>query len=333
MKAWTFEDMDRLVETVRANPDALLMPDVAGRDSVRTAIHKRIASGPVFRQYINHLDSSKRGMLPRNRFAWHAEGERQYAAAMIAMVGQPGGPKMQSLGGDTFADDLALGAAMVILQAQVFLWSEEIEAIANETPLPPHIISRDVLPFPLMFWSREVAHVSEQGETNWLFIMHHADGIRCIADLTRSSDDCTMLVGDIPYGAKYPDDFSDDPSYQGVTAFLGRLAFLASPYIVPTEEHLPRAWRREAQRNGALASIADPLIRVVRLRRDAQENVDRQRQDAASGVERKSHWWVSGHFRAQWYPSKEAHEVIWIAPYLKGDLAKPLAEKIYKVVR
>lgn len=333
-RALTFEDIDLLSTAARGDLSALPRPDAAVLDSVRAAIHKHVGSSGVLRQYINHLNSSARGLLPRNRFAWHAEGERLYAAAMLAAVGQPDGPTMAATDGSPMQAELGLGVAMLVLRAQTYLWSEEIEEIADATPLPPHVISRDVLPFPMMFWSREVAHVSPSGETNWLFIMHHAEGIRLVADLTRSPTDMTMAVGDIPYGAKFPDDFQGEVAPDAVGRILGRLAFLRSPYITAPEERLPRAWRREAKRRGVSAEIGDPLIRVVKLRREAQENVDRERRDReTTPTERRSHWWVSGHHRAQWYPSKAAHEVIWIAPYLKGNMKAPLSKKVYAVVR
>lgn len=50
-------------------------------------------------------------------------------------------------------------------------------------------------------------------------------------------------------------------------------------------------------------------------------------------VYEKHRWMVSGHLRAQWYPSEQAHHVIWIAPHLKGPDDAPLLTHAYKVAR
>jgi hypothetical protein len=42
---------------------------------------------------------------------------------------------------------------------------------------------------------------------------------------------------------------------------------------------------------------------------------------------------VNGHVRAQWYPSEQAHRLIWIAPYLKGPEDAPMLTHAYKVAR
>jgi hypothetical protein len=252
---------------------------------------------------------------------------------MLATAGAPGGAVLEDAAGNRQPEYLAIGFAMNVLLAQVYLWSDAVESLADATPMPPHVVARDALPYPVMFWSRETAHTGPGWETNWLLVMHSSQGIRTVADVQRGPNDVSVIAGDILYGTRFPDDV---PEYArpGIGAILGRLSFLRSPYIGADQERVPRAWRRASVRSGLTEAMADPLIRVVTLRRDAQENVDRERADRAqAAIERRSHWWVSGHHRAQWYPSKDAHEVIWIAPYLKGDLSKPLANKVYKVER
>jgi hypothetical protein len=106
------------------------------------------------------------------------------------------------------------------------------------------------------------------------------------------------------------------------------LAFLRSPFTEIDTRPMPRQWRR---REGELNKAdQDRLVHVVKLRRAAQEA-----QDAydAEPVQWKHKWWVAGHFRSQWYPSKKSHDVIWIGPYLKGPDGAPMLEKIYRVER
>lgn len=332
MAVMSFGQFDQLLEMGKTIPSIDDMP-VAEIERVRSGLIESIRKNMVLGQYVRHLDRGLLGESPKNRFAWHAEGERQYAALMLASIGLPGGPELIDAFGNPLDEGVALGLAMAALMAQVYLWSDDIEALAEGTPLPRHTIARDALQFPVQFWSRETAHVAGGiGETNWVLLMHSLGGIRLICDV-QAHGRASVMVGDIPYGRTFPDDFPDGLQ-QGAASVLGRLSFLASPYIGQEQERLPRAWRREARRNGVTDSMADPLIRVVKLRREVQDRVEREREErSAAAKERRSHWWVSGHHRAQWYPSREAHEVIWIAPYLKGDLAKPLASKVYAVVR
>lgn len=328
MSILTFDQADDLIKIGNEWNDAQRQFASDGGAKLRDGLMRYLSRSVVFRQYIHHLG----GPSPRNRFGWHAEGERLYAMSMLATAGMEGGVRLSDAGGTPLEDAMGLGLALNLMMAQVYLWSDEIETLADATPLPPHVISKDVLPYPLMFWSRETAHSGPGWETNWLIMMHSAHGIRTVADVQYGRDDARVMIGDIPYGKRYPDDIPEEHR-PGVGAILGRLSFLASPYIERATERVPRAWRREATRMGLPDAAADPLIRVVKLRHEAQAAVDRQREDNAHPIERRSHWWVSGHHRSQWYPSKQAHEVIWIAPYLKGDLSKPLAEKVYKVVR
>lgn len=327
MNVLSFDQLDELLELEAQHPEWTVNGE--GTEQVRAGVFRHLAASVVLRQYVGHLN--RRDSLPRNRFGWHAEGERCYAAFMLATVGTEHGARLLTVNGEPLEPGLAVGMAMNALMAQVYLWSDDIESLADATPMPPHVVSRDALQFPVMFWSRETAHTGPDWETNWLLVMHSVSGIRIAADVMRGGGDASIMVGDIPYGARYPDDFKDEEIGPGPV--LARLSFLASPYIAADTERLPRQWRREAERAGVPASSADPLIRIVKLRREAQESIDRQRQDASTPMERRSHWWVSGHHRAQWYPSKQAHEVIWIAPHLKGDLSKPLAQKVYGVVR
>lgn len=235
---------------------------------------------------------------------------------------------------------VCLAAAFQVMSAPVYLWFQEIEDLADATPLPKHVVSRSVMPAPVMFWSRDVARsagaVENPGsgaENNWMMLRQTPIGIEAFADVSYSANDIRIGGGVmVEFGKTFPDDFSGN-QLDWAQRILSRLAFLNSPYIATEQGRLPRAWRREASRNKMTAPIADPLIHTVLLRREVRESVDRQREDDGQSAERKSHWWVSGHHRAQWYPSKEAHEVIWIAPYLKGDLSKPMAKRVFAVVR
>lgn len=330
-----FDALERAAERHQVAYPEGFFPSDADISKMRQLIVESITRGPVLRQYVSHLDRGLSGQFPKNVFPWHAEGERQYAASLFAAVGTGSGARLVSSMGAELGDVMAVSFGVATLTAAVYLWSDEIETLAVASPLPSHVISRDALPMPVMFWSRETAYVAPDGsETNWMLVMHSVGGIRMVIDLARSPTVYDLVVADIPYGSRYPDDFPDDDrQLSGVTSVLGRLAFLSSPYVSKDTAKLPRAWRREMASSKILAPMADPSIHVVQLRREVRETIERQRQDLAHPTERRSHWWVSGHNRAQWYPSEEAHHVIWIAPHLKGNLAGPLIRKVYTVVR
>lgn len=331
----SFDAIDQIIDWHETTPSTVANIPVDFIDKARAAICEAITRGPVLRQYVSHLDRGLSGGVPKNVHPWHAEGERQYAASLFASVGVPNGCRLVSSVGEDLGTQMALGFGMMTLAAAVYLWSDDIEQLATAAPLPSHVISRDALPMPVMFWSRETAHMAPDGrESNWMLVMHSNVGIRMAIDLVSSSTAGEIIVADIPYGARYPDDFEyDEHQLAGVSSVLTRLAFLASPYIAADAEKLPRAWRREMSAAGLPAQTSDPLIHVVKLRHEARANVDQERHDNAMPPGRKSHWWVSGHYRKQWYAATEAHKVIWIAPYLKGDPSKPLAKKVYAVVR
>jgi hypothetical protein len=131
------------------------------------------------------------------------------------------------------------------------------------------------------------------------------------------------------YGAIYPDDLADHVALRRLEGVLACLAFLNSPYIPKTSQRLARAERRELARKQA-PDFGDEITFVTLRRPEPRRH---EHKDDAAAVEWKHRWIVSGHYRAQWYPSEAAHHVIWIAPYLKGPEDAPLFEHAYRVAR
>lgn len=87
-----------------------------------------------------------------------------------------------------------------------------------------------------------------------------------------------------------------------------------------SSERAARAERRRMERSGMLS---DRPIRVVRLRRESSVVTDA----GQTTVDWAHRWIVEGHWRNQWLPSKSAHRLQWIAPYVKGPEDKPLVVK------
>jgi hypothetical protein len=107
------------------------------------------------------------------------------------------------------------------------------------------------------------------------------------------------------------------------------MAFLNSPYIPKTVRRLLRAERREIARYKA-ADLGEEITFVTLRRPEPRRH---GKEEELAGVDWKHRWIVSGHYRAQWYPSEAAHHVIWIAPYMKGPEDAPLIEHAYRVAR
>ena len=112
------------------------------------------------------------------------------------------------------------------------------------------------------------------------------------------------------------------------TIVLQHLAFLNSPFV-ETSRVRARLTNKNARRRYQIQESPD--VRGVRLR---ERSVDNPSGDVLDRAVSWSHsWMVRGHNRAQWYPSIQAHKVIWIAPYLKGPEDAPLKMPVYQVVR
>lgn len=71
-------------------------------------------------------------------------------------------------------------------------------------------------------------------------------------------------------------------------------------------------------------------VRVITLRRPRAEGTGTE-------TDREYHhqWIVRGHWRQQWYPVRQVHRPVWIAPHIKGPEGLPLlgGEKVYALRR
>jgi hypothetical protein len=309
-------------------------------------------ANPVFEAYV------RRGLAygaltgrggPPNTEGWHALGELRCNLLVVAMAGLGAAHAQVELGDMTNALGAPLdlpGAALAIagrlMLSQPYLWTNTIDAhICTSPPLPPHTISRELLPYPIMYWSLQSAKRSVPGqfpegvvESNWMLLTDEKKQVTVTCDLTYASGGMALSHTTIPYGARWPDDFAGEGPERRILIdyALKSLAFLASPYVATNRVAVPRAFRRAAAlAAGKKGTATSPLVNVVVLREPlkTREVNDDPEWDGA----RRHHWWVTGHYRAQWYPSQQAHKVIWIAPHLQGDLSKPLLERVYKVAR
>ena len=65
-------------------------------------------------------------------------------------------------------------------------------------------------------------------------------------------------------------------------------------------------------------------MRYLDLRRASTEPSDRPDDDVGKGTHEYRHRWMRGHWRNQYYPSRNDHRPIWIDPHFAGPEDKPL---------
>jgi hypothetical protein len=299
----------------------------------------------VFSQYVRSCVSDNGRGAPVTE-PWMALGEQRARAFILLHDVQ-----LDSVGGEALTPLGRLLLGKALLNSQTYMWQHEILTTALECPMPKHVISRDVLPHPEgMYFSFEHAvEVKFMRATSATALLKkevtevECDGIQLLATkdgfsfidhgASNAAGQPMVLSSHVPYGVTFPDDF-DEVARRQVGDVLAMMSFLKSRYTSNTEHKLPRAWRRHQQMHRA---DRDRLIRVVAMRKAASVAVTKHHaaSDTASDTSSKSRvrWWVSGHHRAQWYPSKQSHEVVWIAPYLKGPSDAPMLKKVYAVSR
>jgi hypothetical protein len=332
-----FDVVDHFYERVSSR-EATLEEGVASRHRVKD----RLLKDPLLGRHLAHTGTGEFS----NTKPEHALGERLFAAIECILVSLGDGKALTT---PVTADhkpllspeneNVAANCALAIAKlSAVYLWTSKIERIADAAPLPEHTISREVLPFPVMFWARETWH--DEGTywgsvgNRWLAVIHDGAGFYIAGDMNvdpgQPRRSPQILLHRVPYGKLYPRDFVNPDAVEVV---LKRCAFLRSPYIVTERQRMPHHVRRQLERDhGVERRQLQDGIHVVKLRR-LRVRKPQQATGEARDVDWQHQWWVSAHYRAQWYPTEQAHRVVWIAPFLKGPPDKPILEKIYSVVR
>ena len=271
-------------------------------------------------------------------------GERILRLASLIQIEytQPGHVLCQNPpDGDRLKAMLAL--TKVAVSASPYLWTEEVREAIRALKIPRHVVSPRALPQPRSWHTFETGIQlggilryngrRYEGETADALIVHDVGtGIQALTfgEMTDSEtgDNHPCLTGGIiPYNKTFPDDFHEEGARKHAEAVLTMLAFLNSPFIPKEQRQISRSARREAQRAGR---PTDDLVTFMILRRPTGSRGEPLEQHS---VEWKHRWLVNGHLRAQWYPSEQAHRLIWIAPYLKGPADAPMLSHVYKVAQ
>ncbi len=306
---------------------------------VRSAILAKMPGHPIVQQYVALHDSAESHQTPHfNTQAWHALGEQYITICQLAL----GSYHCLS---DESPWAIPSITAMVI-ESKAYLWRDRMREEANTLSLPRHTIAREQMPYPVMFWSFEsaldiyneegVKDGAKEGINNWMLIADKGDHFTIVNDIFRGPDlkSTELQVVNVHYGQVFPTDFNPTTS-KLVGLILKLLAFLNSPYITKEEELIPRSMRRRIAKvssssSSSSSSLLDPSVIVLRrsIQPDQSENLAHTQP-----IEHHFRWTVSGHIRAQWYPSLNGHKLIWIASHVKGPPGLPLKETVYDVRR
>jgi hypothetical protein len=308
------------------------------REFCRQTYKKRIRSG------VPCQDHHGRGGHGCNNYIvapWQAQAERLLATWSITQpqtilspdLMHPHGPKSDIL--------IRMSLVHQMQESQVYLLRKEIIKLLTKMPIPPHIIGPDLMPYPTMYitteYSLKIATSLEEEKSpldcDWMLLQTTPEGVNVILPATvpgekhSNSENWNPAINgySIGFNKVWPDDFKNPDQCRFI---LGVLAFLNSPFVASEPTKLPRSVRREFKRVGQ--NDPDLLTNVVTLRRSAHNG---NNSGNAEPLTHDNQWWVSGHIRAQWYPSVKAHKLIWIAPHLKGPEGKPVKEKTYMAIR
>ena len=210
--------------------------------------------------------------------------------------------------------------------AKPVLWRNELANAALTMPIPDHVFVGTDNQWPLMWWTFSGSvPLATEGAANGdfieaiLVIRHPSGALEFDGICTVGGRMLMTRLASVKIGDQLP---SDD--LMG-NACMALLFFMDSPLLTSTQEM--RASRAERRR---VSNSTEPDVAFIDLRRPSSDW-------ARDGEEVESHynvrWIVSGHFRAQWYPSLKGHKLRWIEPYVKGPAGAPLKPSVFRVVR
>lgn len=118
----------------------------------------------------------------------------------------------------------------------------------------------------------------------------------------------------LPWGEHFDESQGSDAPVRN--AALGTLIatwlLMGQPIVSTEPEYLPRHFQRRMKRAG----LRVPEIRVVRLRHTQRPRTEAE--EATSGRTYTRRWIVRGHWRNQWYASRQAHRPKYIPMHVKG---------------
>lgn len=310
-------------------------------DADLEAIARSMVDEPIARRFMEKVEASGDN---RVYTADDVLGERlMRLAAVLALEAREPGWVMMNVA-DEQRVSVLLAFAVVAAKAAPYLWTEEVrQVVGSSIRVPRHVVSPRILPAPSTWHAYETGigiggrveldgrrYVGETADACLIVDVPDGFTVTILGEMVDAESGekrpiiTTVLV---PYGKVYPDELPESmrPAAEGA---LMLLSFLNSPYIPKRQAPASRAARREtARKNGR---PVEELVTFILLRRPEPT---KRAESKERPVDWKHRWLVSGHLRAQWYPSESAHHLIWVAPYFKGPDDAPLIRHAYKVAR
>lgn len=224
--------------------------------------------------------------------------------------------------------------ALALLDADPYLWVQEIWDAVSEMKVPQHDLAS-------LGVARASFHIPETDMHTSLglfggFLLQSGPevptGISRILqyNLFFDPDDHRVRVmsSGVPNKGTYPDDLGEDAqkAHQQLAAML---SFIQSPYMIQNKQAPRRSYRRAMERTGRPDSA---LVTFTYLRHPKSlRPVDHDPSPEARSY--RYRWLVSGHIRNQPYPAEGVRRLIWIDPYVKGPEGAPLKPRVFKVAR
>lgn len=265
----------------------------------------------------------------------------------------------ESVIGAISSEDLRADEISRLSEAALFYVSSEMTELtkAASDSLPFFDLNREDLPAEQGFivFAEPVATYSNDGKPDakvraccWevmehgaLWLTFYTDWHEWLEDCRKagtfrpdSLDDClrndhwlyfeTFVFSPLKGRREVEGEWEEDAREVGALDRAVRAAWLLMQQpLAETSDVLPdRAARRRLQRAGQQPST----VRVIGLRRPKGGS-----EKGDGGRDYHHQWIVRGHWRQQWYPSRQVHRPVWIAPHVKGPEGAPMigGEKVY----
>lgn len=221
-----------------------------------------------------------------------------------------------------------------IMKATVYLWTEHVMgAVMSAPPHPATALHAPLFPFKTSFHTWDVSYGTGDStwRSDWMFVDEDEAGgvIGAIHESEWLTDHGAVGKRRLVYTRSPWGTVVDESKQPGEKSLLSFAAFLRSKFVASPLTPASRPLRRAALRGGHVEPDDPMQVAVVTLRHINQQT----NESTGDSREYRHQWWVSGHYRQQWHPSTQRHEVAWIAPHVKGPDGAPFLPKVYKVAR
>ena len=219
---------------------------------------------------------------------------------------------------------MAAGASLPNFQVEEFDLPSPYGFMVFEEPIDAESYEGISVPICGVSWS--TAHNPELGTDLWL--SWYTDTHR-IQSPWRLSGPRFHYTQDSEWSFGRANDAAPDEGselFNWGRAVVAAWLLMQQPLARVTEAELDRSARKRLRRAGSEPAA----VRVITLRRPKASG-----GPGESDREYHHQWIVRGHWRQHWYPKRQVHRPVWIAPHIKGPEGAPLigGEKVYALKR